>query len=158
MNSLSLIHGLRFLDSFFPSGGYAYSSGLETAVQEGAVRDAKQFEEYVEDLLRAGIGTREAVGVSLACEAIRRRKLSLALKADAELEAMKIGYESRLASRQMGRQVMRAAVDHIHAHATLQAFRTEVVDSRTPGHFAVCLGLTLAASGWNRREAIAAFL
>ena len=29
MNTRSLLTGLRFVDSFFPSGGYAYSSGLE---------------------------------------------------------------------------------------------------------------------------------
>lgn len=158
MNSVSLIHGLRFIDSFFPSGGYAYSSGLEAAVQEGAVRDAKELEEYVEDILRAGAGKREAVAVSLACEAIRKRKLQLALRGDAELEAMKVGYESRLASRQMGRQVMRIATDRDRSHAMLQAFDAEIMESRTPGHFAVCLGLTLAASGWDRRDAIAAFL
>jgi urease accessory protein len=158
MNSLSLIHGLRFVDSFFPSGGYAYSSGLEAAVQDGAVRDADEFREYVDDMLRAGVATREAVAVSVACEAIRKRKLPLALKADAELEAMKIGYESRLASRQMGRQVMRIAVDRDHVHAVLRAFHAELLESRTPGHFPVCLGLTLAANGWSRTDAIAAFL
>ena len=158
MNSLSLIHGLRFIDSFFPSGGYAYSSGLEAAVQEGAVRDAKEFEEYVEDILRAGVGTREAVAVSLACEAIRRSKLGLAFRADAELEAMKSGYESRLASRQMGRQVMRIVADRDQPHAMLQAFHREIMESRTPGHVPVCMGLTLAASGWNRTDAIAVFL
>jgi urease accessory protein len=158
MHTLSLLNGLRFIDSFFPSGGYAYSSGLEAAVQEGAVRNAKEFEEYVEDILRAGVGRREAVAVSLACEAIKKKTLLPALKADAELEAMKIGQESRLASRQMGRQVMRIATDRNQPHAMLQAFHKEVVDSRTAGHFAVCMGLTLAANGWPRTDAIAAFL
>lgn len=158
MDTLSLLHGFRFVDSFFPSGGYAYSFGLEAAVQEGAVRNVDKFREYVEDMLRAGVATREAVGVSLACEAIRRKKLDLALRADAELEAMKIGYESRLASRQMGRQIMRIAADLDQFHEILQAFHAELLESRTPGHFPVCLGLTLAANGWNRTDAIAAFL
>jgi urease accessory protein len=158
VNSFGLLHGLRFVDSFFPSGGYAYSSGLEAAVQEGAVRDAEEFREYVEDMLRAGVATRDAVAVSVACEAIRRRKLPLALTADAELEAMKIGYESRLASRQMGRQVMRIVVDREKPHALLRAFHIELLEARTPGHFPVCLGLTLAANGWSRTDAIAAFL
>lgn len=158
MDTLGLLHGLRFIDSFFPSGGYAFSYGLEAAVQQGAVRDAEDFREYVEEMLRAGVGTREAVAVSVACEAIRRSKLPLALKADAELEAMKVGYESRLASRQMGRQVMRIAADQERLHAVLQAFNMDLIESRTPGHLAVCLGLTLAANGWSRTEAVAAFL
>jgi urease accessory protein len=158
MDTVALLNGLRFIDNFFPSGGYAYSSGLEAAVQEQAVGNTEEFREYVEDLLRAGVATREAVAVSLACEAIRRSKLPLALKADTELEAMKIGQESRLASRQMGRQMMQIAVDRDKPHAVLQAFQAELMASRTPGHFPVCLGLTLAASGWTRTDAIAAFL
>jgi urease accessory protein len=158
MNALGLLHGLRFIDSFFPSGGYAYSSGLEAAVQEGAVRNAKDFEEYVEDTLRGGVATREAVAVSLSCEAIRKKKLALALKADAELEAMKIGYESRQASRQMGRQVMRIAADRDQPHSMLRSFQAEITESRTPGHFPVCLGLTLATNGWSRTDAVAVFL
>jgi urease accessory protein len=158
MDTVALLNGLRFIDSFFPSGGYAYSSGLEAAVQEGAVGNVEEFRGYVEDLLDAGVATREAVAVSVACEAIRKEKLALALKVDAELEAMKIGYESRLASRQMGRQVMRIAADREQPHAVLQAFHAELMASRTPGHSPVCLGLTLAANGWSRRDAIAAFL
>jgi len=158
MNSLSLVQGIRFIDSFFPSGGYAYSSGLEAAVQGGAVRDAGEFKEYVEDSFRGGIGRREAVGVSLACEAVKKKNLEAALKVDAELDAMKIGLESRLASRQMGRQVMRIATDRDQPHAMLQAFHEKIIESRTAGHFPVCLGLTLAANGWPRTDAIAAFL
>ena len=41
MDTLSLLNGLRFVDSFFPSGGYAFSSGLEAAVQGGAIRNAR---------------------------------------------------------------------------------------------------------------------
>lgn|SRR5574338_81380 len=158
MNSLSLIQGIRFIDSFFPSGGYAYSSGLEAAVQQGAVRNVTEFEEYVEDILYAGVGRREAVAVSLACEAIKKKNLGPALKADAELEAMKIGHESRLGSRQMGRQVMRIATDRDQPHAILRAFHEDIIESRTAGHFPICLGLTLAASGWSRTDAVAAFL
>jgi urease accessory protein len=158
MDTLNLLRGLRYVDSFFPSGGYAYSTGLEAAVHDGAIRDIKEFERYVTDILRAGVGTREAVAVSLAWEAIRTKKLAHVLKADAELEAMKIGAESRLASRQMGRQVMRIAADLSRPQTMLQEFHREITETRTPGHFPVCLGVTLAASGWKRSDAIAGFL
>ena len=51
MNTSSLLKGLRFVDSFFPSGGYAFSSGLEAAVQGGAVRNAEDLSRYVVELL-----------------------------------------------------------------------------------------------------------
>ena len=109
MNTLSLLNGLRFVDSFFPSGGYAFSSGLEAAVQGGAVRNAEELSRYVVESLTTGIGEREAVAVGLAHDACISGSLEIALKADRELEAMKLGRESRTASRQMGRQVIRLA-------------------------------------------------
>ena len=79
MNTVSLIQGLRFVDSFFPSGGFAFSSGLEAAVKDGALRDGKDLARYVEDLLVHGIGRREAVAVAVAHQAAARRRVASAL-------------------------------------------------------------------------------
>ncbi|MGH7165459.1 MAG: urease accessory protein UreF [Nitrospiraceae bacterium] len=156
--TLALLQGLRFIDSFFPSGGYAFSSGLEAAVQGGAVRNAEDLARYVEDLLRGGMSRREAVAVRVAHEAAATGKLETALKADRELDAMKIGRESRLASRQMGRQVIRTAAEQAEGRPLLKKFRAAVAADQTPGHLAVALGLTLGFCGWRREEAVAAFL
>lgn len=158
MNILALLDGFRFVDSFFPSGGYAYSSGLEAAVQNGAVKDSAQFARYVEDLLRGGIGRREAVAVAVAHKASVTGKPEPVLIIDAELDAMKMGRESRLASRQMGRQVIRVAAEQFEGSAVLQEFHAKVKDGHTPGHLPVCVGLTLAACRWPRQETVVAYL
>lgn len=158
MNTLSLLQGLRFVDSFFPSGSFAFSSGLEAAVKDGAVRDGKEFATYVEDLLIHGIGRRETMAVMVAHRAALTGKLAPALEVDRALEALKLGREARLASRQMGRQVMKAAVEQLHDHRPLLDYWTAVEEGRTPGHVAVAVGLTLAACGWSRRDTVAAFL
>jgi urease accessory protein len=158
MNTLALLNGLRFVDSFFPSGGYAFSSGLEAAVQGGAVRNAEDLSRYVVELITTGVGEREAVAVGLAHEAYLSGSLESAVEADRELEAMKLGRESRTASRQMGRQVMRLAVEQATKHPLLEEFLAAVEQERTPGHLAVTLGMTLAAAGWSKEDSIAAFL
>ena len=158
MNTLALIQGLRFVDNFFPSGGFAYSSGLEAAVQGGAVRNAEDLSQYVEDLLRHGMGRREAVAVARAWDAQARGSWREAVAADWELDSMKIGRESRQASRQMGRQVVRIAAEQIERCPLLQDFLAAVETERTPCHMAVSLGLALAASGWSREDAAAAYL
>jgi urease accessory protein len=158
MNTRSLLTGLRFVDSFFPSGGYAFSSGLEAAVQGGAVRNAEDLSRYVVESLTTGIGEREAVAVGLAHEAYVSGSLDIAFKVDRELEAMKLGRESRTASRQMGRQVIRLAADQQARHPLIEDYRAAVEAERTPGHLAVSLGLTLAAAGWSKEDSIASFL
>lgn len=158
MNTSSLLNGLRFVDSFFPSGGYAFSSGLEAAVQGGVVRNAEELSRYVVELLTTGIGEREAVAVGLVHEAYSSGLMDNAFIVDRELEAMKLGCESRTASRQMGRQVIRLAATQSAGHSLIEDYLAAVEAERTPGHLAVCFGLTLAAAGWSKEETIAAFL
>jgi len=83
--------------------------------------------------------------VKFAHEAATSGKLETALRADRELDAMKIGRESRLASRQMGRQVIRIAAEQTDGQPMLKKFRAAVAADQTPGHLPVALGLTLGS-------------
>src|SRR5262245_18263680 len=154
MDTLSLIQGLRFVVSFFPSGGFAFSTGLEAAVKGGAVRDGKDLARYVEDLLVHGISRREGVSVAIAHQAETSGNLENALKVDRALDALKIGRESRLSSRQMGRQVIKVSAEQIANSRLLSDFRSAIEAGRTAGHFPVSLGLTLAACVWSRQDSI----
>jgi urease accessory protein len=158
MNTLALLNGLRFVDSFFPSGGYAFSSGLEAAVQGGAVKNAEELSRYVVELLTTGIGDCEAVAAGLAHDAFVAGAPEVAFTADRELEGMKLSRESRAASRQMGRQVIRLAAGQQDRHLIIDQYLAAVEAGQTPGHMAVSLGLTLAVVGWSKENTIAAFL
>jgi urease accessory protein len=158
MDTASLLRGLRFVDNFFPSGGYAYSSGLEAAVQGRLVKNSEEFSKYVLEMLTTGIGEREAVATGLAHEAVISGMVAIALSADHELDAMKLGREGRMASRQMGRQVMRVAAAQQDGSPLLIEYRAAVEAESTSGHLAVTLGLTLADAGWAKNDTIAAFL
>jgi urease accessory protein len=57
-----------WLSPAFPVGAFAYSHGLESAVDDGLVRDAAGVEAWVGDLLRHGSARQDAV---LAAEAWR---------------------------------------------------------------------------------------
>jgi urease accessory protein len=158
LSTLELLIGFRLVDSFFPSGGYAFSSGLEAAVQHGAVRNGEELSRFVVESFTTGIGECEAVAVGLAHDACVSGTLEIAFKADRDLEAMKLGRESRTASRQMGRQVIRLAANQQARYPLIEDYLAAVEAERTSGHLAVSLGLTLAAAGWSKEDSIAAFL
>ncbi len=158
MDTASLLRGLRFIDSFFPSGGYAFSSGLEAAVQGGLVKNSEDLSGYVIESLTTGVGEREAVAAGMAHDAFISAFLDMALKADHELDAMKLGREGRMASRQMGRQVIRVAAEQENGSPFLAEYGAAVQAESTPGHLAVSLGMTLAVAGWSKNDTIAAFL
>jgi urease accessory protein len=157
MDTLALVNGLRFIDSFFPSGGFAFSSGLEAAVQGGAVRGPDEFAAFVFEQLRQQLGTREAVALGLAHDGASQMDHSLVVGVDRELEGMKLGGDMRKASRQMGRQVLRIAADHFDG-PLLREYQTAVESGGALGHLAVAFGVVLQAAGWRKEDAIAGFL
>ena len=127
-------------------------------MQGGAVQNAEELSRYVVESLTTGIGEREAVAVGLAHDACVSGSVGIVFKADRELDAMKLGRESRTASRQMGRQVIRLAANQQTRHPLIEDYRAAVEAEQTPGHLAVSFGLTLAAAGWSKEDTIAAFL
>ncbi len=52
---------LVWLSPAFPTGGFAYSHGLEWAVEDGAVRDEATLRAWVEDVLAHGAGRCDAI-------------------------------------------------------------------------------------------------
>ncbi len=157
MDTLALLRGLRFVDSFFPSGGYAYSSGLEAAVHAGAIRNVHDLDRSIQDLLRGGLGCCEAVAVGLAHEAALEGNLQDIVDVDRKLDAMKLSREVRLASRHMVRQVCRIAAEQAD-RPLLSGYLAAVQSARSPGHLAISLGLILGSIGWQKQDAIAVYL
>lgn len=66
MNSAALIRLLTWLSPAFPTGGFAYSHGLEWAVETGAIRDEASLRLWVADVLEHGSGRSDTVLLRLA--------------------------------------------------------------------------------------------
>ncbi len=158
MDTRLLLQGFRYLDTFFPSGGFAFSSGLETAVQEGHVQTAEDLQRYVVDYFRWGLGTCEAVALAQAYQASFKSDLKGVLQVDEALESMKLCRETRAASRQMGQSLLRHAIHPQDNPGILEDFSTAVESGRSPGHLAVTFGLVFQQIGWTQQQAIAGFL
>jgi urease accessory protein len=54
----------------FPTGGFAYSHGIETAVAEDRIQDERSLALWLEDILEHGAGWSDAVLLSLAHRAV----------------------------------------------------------------------------------------
>jgi len=61
----------QWLSPAYPTGAFAWSHGLETAIAAGWVGDAPSLEGWLADLLRDGSGRSEAVFIALAYRADR---------------------------------------------------------------------------------------
>jgi urease accessory protein len=90
-------------DGRFPAGGHVHSAGIEAAVTDGRVGDLGDLEAYVIGRLHAAALTEAALA---AAAALRPSEL---VAVDREAEARITAPPLRLASRRLGRQLVRVA-------------------------------------------------
>ena len=61
-----LLTALQWLSPAFPIGSFAYSHGLEWAIEAGHINDEPTLQNWLQDLIALGSGRSDAILVSLA--------------------------------------------------------------------------------------------
>lgn len=93
---------LNWMSPAFPTGQFAYSHGLEWAIETDAVKDAATLKEWIGDLLARGSGWNDAVLFARCWEddAATLNELALALASSQErhLETTQLGRSFRIAA------------------------------------------------------------
>jgi urease accessory protein len=153
----SFLSLLQFADGLFPAGAYAHSFGLEYYVQSDGVCDAAGVEGFLRAYLEGSAAPTDAVAVLCAWRAGKTGDLASCLALDETFDAMKTVSELRDASRQMGRQTLRAA-NHLTCHCLLADFSEAVGRDATPGHHPVVFGIIGGVMKWTPEEMVAAYL
>ena len=129
-NILSLSRMMQFGDSMLPVGAFAFSNGLESAVQKGVVYDTETLRQYTHTALeQAAKG--DAVAVVWATRA--------ALSGDLE-ELIR-----------MGRKLAEMGAD-ITENPLVIGWRDTIKDGRAPGTYPVSLAVQFVAMGLSTQE------
>jgi len=100
---------LQLADSFFPSGSYTLSHGLESLVQSQAIATAEQLERFVQLLICNKIGTTDLVALTHAHRASRQDDIAAIAQTDARLFAQTPIEKTRKTQRQSGRALLMVA-------------------------------------------------
>jgi urease accessory protein len=146
-----LLHLLQFGDSALPVGGFSFSSGLESAVQQNLVRDPGTLREFVLTAMRQ---TATGDGIALVCahRAARAQDRPALLKIDRATFERKLNEETRLMSVRMGRKLCELSVA-IDGNALNRDWLGRIKRAETPGTHPVSLAITLAGLGIDARDA-----
>ena len=142
---------LQFGDSMFPVGAFAFSNGLEMAVQNGVVRDRSTLEEFVRTVTRlAATGD----GVALLCgyRGAAAGDLDQIRRADEAVLLRKLNEEMRTMTVRMGRKLAEAASRVVGDSVLGQRFRVAAGDD-VPVTYPVALGALFAALGLSEQDA-----
>lgn len=138
----SLLTLLQLTDSFFPTGAFAHSFGLETYVQREVVNDPETFEMFLRSMLHHGVRNGDAVAIGLSYKATGIEEV---VDLDARLTAMKIARESREGSIKIGKQFLRNAAI-LERNEMLDEYAQEVQSGRCAGHHAITYGLVASVA------------
>lgn len=142
---------LQFGDSMFPIGGFAFSSGLESAIQKGVVTDAETLQEFARTVVdQAALG--DGIALILAHRAAETGDLAELERIDHRVYARKLSAETRAMTVRMGKKFAEMGVG-ITAAPFLQTWLDRIVEGATPGCYPVALAVNFAVQGLPAREA-----
>lgn len=147
---LRQVRFMQFADSAFPVGSFAFSNGLESALQTGVVSDAKSLKDFVE------IANRQAArmdGLALlhSHRAALTQDYDIILAADAELWCHRVGEEQQMMLARMGKKMAELAL-RIDEFPLLTRWLEDIRSERTAGCYPVGQAIALAQLGASEKE------
>jgi len=103
LNEVSM---LQLGDSFFPTGMYTTSSGLETLFYDGKIKSKQDIIEFITVCLLYQIGPADCAALSNAYDSAKEDNISKIVEIANILFSMKLIKEIREASTRSGRQLL----------------------------------------------------
>jgi urease accessory protein len=142
---------LQFGDSMFPVGAFAFSGGLESAIQKRVVTDAETLHAYARTAVEQA-ATGDGIGLVWAHRAAAAGDLDELARIDERVYARKLSGETRTMSVRMGKKFAEMGAE-VTAEPLLLAWRERIDAGATPGCYPVSLAVNFAAQGLSARDA-----
>jgi urease accessory protein len=141
---------LQFGDSMLPVGAFSFSGGLESAIQQGVVRDVATLREFVLTVTEQA-GSVDGIGVLAAHRAAAAADLERVSEVDRAMYNRKLSEENRMMTTRMGKKLaeMGAAVTEA---ALVTAWLARIEAGDTPGTYPAGLAVVFASLGLTERD------
>jgi len=152
----TLIRLLQLADSGFPTGGYAFSHGLEGLHAMGLMTNESDVSDFARTHLEETLARQDLPAGYHAHRLAEVNDLPALIDLDRLLSALKPVPAFRNASTRIGRQTLESALPLYpspFAHAFLEAVRR----GESPGHHAVAFAVATFAAGIDAVSAVSAF-
>jgi urease accessory protein len=137
---------LQFGDSTLPTGAFAFSHGLESAIERRVVRDVQTLHAFARTAIEQSAAT-DGVALLVAHGAALDGRLDDAAAADRYLFNRKLNEETRLMAVRTGKKLMAMAERVIPERPLAGSWLGRVIAETTPGTYPVCLAVVFAALG-----------
>jgi urease accessory protein len=141
--SIGQISALQLSDSFFPTGMYTTSNGLEALFYKNQRKQSNPNEllEMIKVYLACQIGPADCTALGNSYDCAQRQDLGALIEIDRMIFSMKLVREIRDASARSGSQLIRCLVSFITNDNILNKFNDAIRDGRASGVFPVAFAI-----------------
>ena len=144
---------MQMSDSFFPTGLYTMSNGLETLFDEKQIQTADQLEEFIAIIISQQIGPADCVALSSSYDFATVNDIEKIIECDKTLYSMKLVKESRDAMCRSGSQMLKCVKSFMN-NDLLNSFYNAINESRTPATHPVVISVCSNILGIKKESAM----
>ena len=144
---------LQLGDSFFPTGMYTTSSGLETLFYDKRIRTKEEILEFITVCLKYQIGPADCAALSNAYEFAKEGNLTKIIEVDNLLFSMKLIKDIRDASTRSGTQLLNCLLSFVKDNDLISSYYTSIKNKAAHGVYPVALALASNGLGIKKERA-----
>jgi urease accessory protein len=148
---------MQLADSFFPSGTFGMSGGLESFVKNGKIKNEKDVLMFLEQQLVLRVIPCDCIILSTIIDAAKKDDIVIAMFIDNAFYSMKLIKEVRVASVRSGQQILNCVLymsSTYHKNKFAKKFMSNIENKKTAGTYPACLGISAHCLGIKKESAI----
>ena len=132
---------LQLSDSFFPTGMYTTSNGLETLFYSKKIKNANELRDLIKVYVEHQIGPADCTALGNAYEYANKSNLSKLLEVDQIIYSMKIVREIRDASTRSGTQLLRCLTSFITNNELMNQYQQAIKERQASGVYSTAMAV-----------------
>jgi urease accessory protein len=143
---------LQMSDSFFPTGLYATSSGLE-ALSHVKKLKSKDIFHYISTYLKQSVGPSDCTALGTSYVSCMKNDLTGLLDIDDVMYSMRLIEETRIASVRSGNQLLKCVSTFVKDKKMLKDYQNAILTRKATGVYPVSFGLVSWSLGIPKNKA-----
>ena len=151
--SVDEISILQLSDSFFPTGMYATSSGLEALFYSKKIKDVNELRDLIKVYVEHQIGPTDCTALGNSYEYAKRSDLERLIEVDQTIFSMKLIQEIRETSTRSGTQLLRCMSYFITDNELLNKYQEAIKNRQASGVYPVALAVASSTLNIPKRKA-----
>jgi urease accessory protein len=137
---------MQLADSFFPSGMFGLSNGLESLVKHGRIKNKQDVLNFIEQQIEFQLVPCDCMVFMIAMEATKNENIEELVEADNRFYSMRLIREVRNTSVRTGSQILNCIIQMTFdkkKNNIAKNFQKKITSNETVGTYPVCLGIAV---------------